>query len=70
MRLDKKISVIIPTYNSSRYIQKAIKSVIRQTYLNWEIIIIDGGSSDNTLNLIKRFGLNKIKVFFYSKKKV
>lgn len=69
MRLDKKISVIIPTYNSSRYIQKAIKSVIRQTYLNWEIIIIDGGSSDNTLNLIKRFGLNKIKVFFYSKKK-
>ena len=67
MKLDKKISVIIPTYNSSAYIRRAIESVKKQTYSNWEIIIIDGGSSDKTLNLLKQFDKSKIKIFYLCK---
>jgi len=67
MKLDKKISVIIPTYNSSAYIRRALESVKKQTYSNWEIIVIDGGSSDNTLNLLKQFDKSKIKIFYLPK---
>jgi len=46
------ISVIIPTYNDEKYIGEAVDSIIRQTYKNLEIIIIDDNSTDNTPNLI------------------
>lgn len=42
------ISVIIPVYNASRYIDSCVKSVLKQTYDNWELIFIDDGSSDDS----------------------
>ena len=63
----KKISIIIPTYNSSKTIIRCLNSVIKQTYKNWEIIIIDSYSKDNTINLIKNFNTKKIKILFVSK---
>lgn len=50
-----KISIITPSYNEEKYIERAIKSVLDQDYINWEHIIIDGGSTDKTLGIIKKY---------------
>jgi len=50
-----KISVLTPSFNSEKYIIKSIESVLVQTYQNWEHIIVDGKSNDNTVNILKRY---------------
>jgi len=57
---ESKISIIIPTYNQAEYLQEAVDSVLNQTYKNIEIIIIDDGSTDNTLKVVNSFNDNKI----------
>ena len=49
------ISVIIPSYNHAKYIQKCIDSVINQTYTDWELIIIDDGSIDHSNEIIASY---------------
>ena len=49
----KKISIIIPTFNSEKFIEQCIKSVLSQSYNNWEIIVCDNESKDNTIQLIR-----------------
>jgi teichuronic acid biosynthesis glycosyltransferase TuaG len=49
------ISIITPTYNSSKFISESISSVLAQTYTNWELFIIDDCSKDNTVEIIKSF---------------
>ena len=58
---DIKVSIIIPVYNGSNYVNLAIDSALRQTYKNIEIIVINDGSKDNTLKIINSYG-DKIKV--------
>lgn len=55
-----KISVIIPTYNRTHLLGRAIQSVLRQTYQDFEIIIIDDASTDGTEKLVKDFNDNRI----------
>ena len=57
------VSVIIPLYNAERYIAKAIESVLNQTYDNIELIIVNDGSTDESLAIVKHFENEKIKVF-------
>ena len=52
---NKLISVIIPAYNSEKYIRKSIDSVINQTYTTWELIVIDDGSHDKTFEILKQY---------------
>lgn len=49
------ISVIVPAYNIENYIENCLESIIRQTYKNLEIIVIDDGSTDNTGKIIDNF---------------
>lgn len=58
-----KISIIIPVYNGEKYIKECLDSIINQTYVNFEIIIVDDGSNDNTLNIIHEYNNEKVKVF-------
>lgn len=61
-----KVSVIIITCNEAPYISKCLKSVLRQSYKNFEIIIVDEHSSDGTLDIVKSFKSRKIKLTFSS----
>ena len=56
----KKISFIIPTYNSEKTIYKTIDSIYKQGYSNKEIILIDAGSTDKTLEIARQFKELKI----------
>lgn len=59
------VSIIIPVYNCEGYIEKCLKSLINQTYENIEIIVVDDGSEDNSLDICKKVALsdNRVKVF-------
>lgn len=53
--MSSRISIITPSYNSGRYLEDAIKSVLIQEYPNFEHIVIDAGSTDDTIELLKRY---------------
>lgn len=53
--LSPKISIITVVFNGEKYIEKTVQSVVNQDYKNIEYIIIDGGSTDNTLNILKKY---------------
>lgn len=57
-----KISVILPTFNSEKYIKKAIISVLNQSFNDFELIIVNDGSTDSTLNIIQEFNDSRIKL--------
>jgi len=58
-----KVSVCIPTYNRSKFLQESIESVLAQTYRDFELIICDNASTDNTIDVVKSFKDPRIKFF-------
>ena len=66
-----RISVVISAYNAQIYISKALDSVLNQSYKKFEILVLDDHSTDNTLNILKKYSKkfpNKIKIFKNKKK--
>lgn len=56
------VSIVMPAYNCEKYIVDAINSVLAQTYQNWELLVLDDGSKDNTLQIINEFGKKDSRV--------
>ena len=54
------VSVILPVYNAEKYIGEAIESIVNQTFINWELIIVDDASTDATADIVKRFTDDRI----------
>ncbi|MCU1308779.1 MAG: glycosyl transferase family protein, partial [Acidobacteriaceae bacterium] len=50
-----KITVIIPTFNRERYVQRAIESALNQSFRDYEIVVVDDGSTDNTRSALRRY---------------
>ena len=60
-------SIITPVYNCKRFLKKCIQSVLDQTYLSWELILIDDGSTDTSGEICESFSYdNRVKVIHQS----
>lgn len=66
---NKKVSIIVPVYNVDNYLEECLDSLVNQTYKNLEIILINDGSSDNSLEICKRYNKkdNRIKIIDFEK---
>ena len=65
-----KVSVIIPTYNRADLVGHAIQSVLDQTYADWETIVVDDGSTDNTRNVVSAFTDHRIRYIYQDNAKL
>ena len=62
-RIPGLVSIIMPSYNTAPYIKKSIQSVIAQTYINWELLIVDDCSTDNTIEILSKIQDNRIHLY-------
>lgn len=61
--MNELVSIIMPTYNCAPYIASTIKSVLAQTYSNWELLIVDDCSADNTETIVSAF--DDLRIFYF-----
>lgn len=59
---EPKISIIVPAYNVEKYISKCLESILNQTYKNLEIIVVNDGSKDGTLDIIENIAKSDEKI--------
>lgn len=64
-----KVSILLPTYNRAQLLPRCIMSVLSQTYENWELIIADDGSSDNTSNEVQKLKLLDERIIYHKNKR-
>ena len=64
------VAIIMPNYNKGKFINKAIQSVLNQTYNNWKLYIVDDNSNDNSIKILKKYKKKKkIKIFYLKQNK-
>lgn len=66
--MNTKISIVIPVYNAEKYIKKCLKSILGQTYTNVEVILVNDGSTDNSLSIIKTYATTDARIKIVDKK--
>lgn len=66
--MSKLISIIVPFYNAEQTLEQCIESVVKQTYSNWELIIIDDGSEDNSCIVISKWCKKEKRIKFYQQR--
>jgi glycosyltransferase involved in cell wall biosynthesis len=59
------VSIIIPAYNYGQFISECLDSVIAQTFSNWECIVVDNGSTDNTAEIVKSYAAKESRISYY-----
>ena len=72
MKIEKKnvlVSILVNNFNNEKYLDKCIKSCLKQTYKNIEIIVFDDKSTDSSKNILSKYKKNKIKIIFNKNKK-
>lgn len=69
VKMEEKVSVIVPNYNCEKFIEETVNSVINQTYKNWELLIVDDCSTDGSVEVIKKLQAadGRIKLFINEK---
>jgi glycosyltransferase involved in cell wall biosynthesis len=67
MQNNPLVSIIIPTYNRAHLIGETLDSILAQSYTNWECIVVDDGSADDTLEVIQKYIAKDSRFFFYSR---
>lgn len=67
---EKKVAVILSTYNGERFVREQLDSILNQTYKNIEIVVRDDGSSDSTVNIIKEYKKNNKNITLYERENV
>ena len=66
MENKNRFSIIIPNYNKEEYVRETLESIFNQTYKNFEVIVVDDGSTDKSIEIIKEFD---IKLFHTNRKR-
>ncbi|MBM6615370.1 glycosyltransferase family 2 protein [Desemzia sp. RIT804] len=66
--IDNLVSIITPAYNSSKYIEECIESVLNQTYQNWEMLIVNDHSTDNTQQIVEEYIKKDNRIKLYNQK--
>lgn len=62
MKKSPKVSVIAPIYNTGEFLEQSIESVLSQTYKDWELILVDDGSTDNSLEIGRRYAGQNLQI--------
>ncbi|RZI49599.1 glycosyltransferase family 2 protein [Lactococcus kimchii] len=60
------VSIIVPVYNAEEYLEECLDSILNQTYTNLEVILINDGSSDNSLNIIQEYAEKESRIIFFT----
>ena len=60
--MQELVSIIMPSYNAEKFIRESINSVLAQTYQNWELLITDDVSKDNTVSIVKQYAKNEPRI--------